>query len=242
MKNGKSQIGAYYPYIIFLFLFFYSCSENKRKQTIREVVAEWTGKQILFPEGIPCQSLGRDTFCINPANQNYKILLYVDSAGCSSCRLKLFEWKQIIEDADTSFSEQVDFLFFFQPKKQDERELQFMFRNNGFNHPVFIDRNCEIDRLNKFPSQTEYQCFLLDADNKVIMVGNPSLNTGIWQLFKKYISGENKTVLTRGIKEESLTFLKNPTLPPAFPLTRQKGRQKGGDEGTEIISIHSVPG
>jgi len=224
--------------VLIILLSLSTCKESKRKQTIREVVAEWTGKQIQFPTEIPCQCLGKDTFCINPANQNYKILLYVDSTGCSPCRLKLSEWKRIIEEADTIFSEPVDFLFFFQPKKQDERELQFLFRNNGFHHPVFIDRKRKIDRLNQFPSQIEYQCFLLDADNKVIMVGNPSLNTGIWQLFKKYILEREATVLTQGKKEESLTFLNRSTLPPTFPLTRQKG----GDKGTENISINSVPG
>jgi len=224
--KGKSQIRANTPYFLILLLLICSCAENKRKQTIREVVAEWIGKQILFPEGIPCQSLGMDTFCINPANQNYKILLYVDSTGCSGCRLKLSEWKRIMEEADTIFSEQVDFLLFFQPKKQDERELQFLFRNNGFHYPVYIDRKREIDRLNRFPSQTEYQCFLLDAENKVIMVGNPSLNTGIWKLFKKYILERETIVLTQGKKEESLTFHNSSTLPPAFPLTRQKGGDK----------------
>jgi len=158
-------------------------------QSIQQVVAEWREKQILFPSGIPCQSFGRDTDCINPSNPNYKILLYVDSTGCSSCRLKLSEWKRIIAESDSLFSREVDFLFFFQPKKHDETELQSLFRQNGFRYPVFIDTKNEIFELNKFPSQTDYQCFLLDKDNKVLMIGNPSINTGVWQLFKKYIAG-----------------------------------------------------
>jgi len=222
--------------LLILLLSFCSCKEDKRKKTIRDVVAEWTGREILFPEGIPCQFLGRDTCCIDPTNQNHKILLYVDSTGCSICRLKLTEWNAIMAEADTAFSEPVDFLFFFQPQKRDEQELQLWFRNIGFNHPVFIDRHNEIDRLNKFPSQVEYQCFLLDAHNKVIMLGNPSYNTGIWQLFKKYIKEGNKKIINQGKKEESLTFFNRTTLPPALPAG------KGGDKGTEIISMSSVPG
>ena len=214
--------------IIVSFLLLCSCKEG-REQTIRQIVAEWTGKEIQFPVGIPCQSLGQDTACIDFSNPAYKILLYVDSAGCTSCRLKLPEWKRIMAEADTLFSGEVDFLFFFQPKKRDERELQFMFRNNGFRHPVFIDTGNEIDKLNKFPSQTEYQCFLLDSDNRVILIGNPSLNTGVWQLFKKYIS-ERNSKLTQGKKEESLTFLNTATLPPDLPA-----KKKGGDKSNNLI-------
>jgi hypothetical protein len=220
--------------MIFLF-FLCSCKDEKRKQDIRHIVAEWTGKQIQFPDAVPCQSLGSETPCIDFSNPNYKILLFVDSLGCSSCRLKLPDWNRIIAEADSLFPQKVDFLFFFQPKKQDERELQMMFRNNGFRHPFFIDTENKINRLNKFPAETEYQCFLLDRDNNVLMVGNPSLNAGIWQLFKKYIL-ENDNKLIQGKKEESLTLSQLSTLPPALPF------KTGGDKGMEFISKNSVPG
>ena len=157
-------------------------------KSAKQIVAEWTGKEIVFPAGIPCQSMGSDIDYVDPANQNYKILLYVDSTGCTSCRLRLSDWKQIVAEADSLFRGRVDFLFFFQPKKQDEKELQFFFRQNGFTYPVFIDTNNEIDKINKFPSDIQYQSFLLDKDSKVLLIGNPSINKGIWQLFKKYIS------------------------------------------------------
>ena len=195
MQTTNRQGKAYGQYMIIVLLFLCSCKRDGRMQSARQIVAEWTGKEIQFPEGIPCQSLGQDTVCINTHNSTYKILLYVDSTGCSSCRLKqLFEWKNIMAEADSLFSGEVDFLFFFQPKKQDEKELQFLFRQYGFRHPVFIDTKNEIDKLNKFPSQTDYQCFLLDRDNRVLMIGNPSVNTGIWQLFKRYISGRDRSI------------------------------------------------
>jgi hypothetical protein len=198
-----------------------SCKENKRKQTIQQVVSDWTGKEIAFPNGISCQSMGNDIACPDFSNSNYKILLYVDSAGCSSCRLKLAEWNRIIAEADSFFAGEIDFLFFFQPKKQDEKELQFMFKQQNFRHPVFIDTNNELDRLNQLPNEAEYQCFLLDKDNKVLLVGNPSINTGIWRLYKRLIS-ESESKLTSTKREESLTFLNKPTLFPAFHLIRKE--------------------
>ena len=139
MRVANKLCGAYCQYVMIFLLLLCSCKEERRKQRIQQVVAEWTGKEILFPNGIRCQSLDTDIPCSDFSSQNYKILLYVDSAGCSSCRLKLAEWKQLIAEADSLFAGEVDFLFFFQPKKQNEKELQFLFRQNGFQHPVFID-------------------------------------------------------------------------------------------------------
>ena len=189
MKSENKQGRAYCQYMMIILLFLCSCKSDRRMQTAKQIVAEWTGKEILFPKGLYCTSIGQDTTCIDLYSDNFKIVFYVDSAGCTSCRLnQLSEWKKIMAESDSLFSGGVDFLFIFQPKKSDERELQIIFRNNGFSHPVFIDTENEIDHLNKFPSQADYQCFLLDRDNKVIMIGNPSNNTGIWALYKKYIS------------------------------------------------------
>ena len=166
---------------------FSSC-ENKLKKDAAKIVNEWTGKEIKFPQGIHCTSMGRDTTCLDLYSDNYKILLYVDSHGCTSCRLNLSKWKEIINESDTVFLRPPEFIFFFQPKQKDEKELQQIFRSNGFRYPVFIDKENEINKINKFPSKPEYQCFLLDKDNKVVVVGDPSLNRGIWDLFKRIIT------------------------------------------------------
>jgi hypothetical protein len=165
-----------------------SCKKNKHKEDAVKIVKEWTGKEIKFPKGIPCTSMEKDTTCVDLYANNYKILLYVDSLGCTSCRLKLAEWKKIISESDSVFSNPPEFIFFFQPKQKDERELQHILKNNGFRHPVFIDKENEINKLNKFPSKPEYQCFLIDKNNKIVIIGNPSYNRGIWDLFKRTIS------------------------------------------------------
>jgi hypothetical protein len=174
--------------VLLITVCFSSCKKNKQKEDATKIVKEWTGKEIKFPRGIPCTSMGKDTTCVDLYCENYKILLYVDSAGCTSCKLKLYEWKKIIAESDSVFSNPPEFIFFFQPKQKDEKELQQIFKNNGFNHPIFIDKENEINKLNKFPSKPEYQCFLLDKNNKVVIVGDPSVNRGIWDLFKRTIT------------------------------------------------------
>ena len=173
-----------------------SCKDNKKRDEATRIVAEWTGKEIKFPKELSCTSMGKDTTCVDLYSDNFKILLYVDSLGCTSCRLKLFEWKKIMQESDSLFIRKPEFVFIFRPKKRDEIELQSIFRNNGFHHPVFIDNENEIDKINKFPYNPEYQCFLLDKDNKVLMVGDPFINTGIWTLYKRIITESETRIIT----------------------------------------------
>lgn len=181
--------------ILFLLLSFFSvnsCKENKRqaeKAEIAKIVTEWIGKEILLPEDIPCYISGKDTLnilCEELFYKDYKILLYVDSTGCSDCRLKLYEWKQLVEEADSLFQDRVGFLLYFQPKSI--REIAFLFEQYRFDYPVFIDSKGIINKTNNFPQTKEYQCFLLDNNNKVLIIGNPVLNVRIWELYKSYIS------------------------------------------------------
>jgi hypothetical protein len=96
-----------------------------------------------------------------------------------------------MEEADTLFQGKVGFLLFFQPKST--REMALLFARDRFDYPVFMDINATINRLNGFPKEMEFQCFLLTKDNKALMIGNPVLNMNIWKLYKSQIAGGMKT-------------------------------------------------
>ena len=229
--NVKAETRRYvFVLVIVVAICSYSCSKNKRRDEVVKILSEWTGKEVRFPQGISCTSIGKDTTCIDLFSDNFKILLYVDSIGCTSCRLTLSAWKKIMQESDSVFIRKPEFVFFFHPKRRDEQGLQFIFIQNGFSHPVFIDKENEIGKLNKFPSNPEYQCFLLDRDNKVVMVGDPSLNTGVWALYKRVISERETRVLTMEKGEDFFKAIGNTTLPPYFPLIK-----KGGSKSTKLI-------
>ena len=187
MKTKSLKVSLVLLFFLFVTFSFYSC-RDKRREEVTKILKEWTGKEIRFPENLSCYVLGKDTlqeFCNENFHKEYKILMYVDSAGCSECRLKLFEWKQLIEEADSLFQGKVGFLLFFQPKNAEE--MKDLFLINRFDYPVFMDMGGAINNLNNFPQSTQYQCFLLDSENKVLMVGNPVLNQKIWELYKSQI-------------------------------------------------------
>ena len=174
-----------------LFLSFYSCKQNEKRAEAEKIVTEWMGKEIQFPKEYSCNILGKDTttaLCSDLFDKEYKVMLYVDSIGCTSCKLRLFQWNQLIEESDNLFKDKLSFLFFFHPK--DKKELQFLLKRDRMDYSVFLDLEDKINQLNHFPEQQSYQCFLLDKDNKVVMIGNPTLNPKIWELYKEQISGK----------------------------------------------------
>ena len=178
-------------FLLIVTLFISSCKDIRKKEDLSKVIIEWTGKGIVFPENIPCYTSGKETHsnqCYKQLLNEYRIFLYIDSIGCSSCRLQLPEWKQLIKETDSLFSGKVGFLFFFQPK--NIKEFRYIFARERFDYPLFIDTNGSINNINHLPKETQYQCFLLDKDNKVVMIGNPVSNPNIWELYKKQISGK----------------------------------------------------
>ena len=210
MPNGSTG-RAYCQYIILILLLLCSCKDHKRQEAAAKIVKEWTGKEIRFPDNVPCYISGKDTLpelCDDCFHKEYKILLFVDSMGCSSCRLQLLEWKQIMKEADSLFPDKVSFLLFFQLKNLNEINLLFV--QDQFDYPVFIDTNDDINRLNHFPQSMRYQCFLLDGDNKVLMVGNPVSNMKIWELYKLQIADgkqiETKTITSAVINKKEHNF------------------------------------
>jgi hypothetical protein len=178
--------------VLFLVYCFNACKDKKLIEAER-MVKEWVGKTVKFPENPECFILGRDTIsdvCADLFQKDYKILFYIDSTGCSGCRLKLSEMKQLITETDTMFHGQLGILIFFQPKSK--KEMKFLLKEAKFDYPVFIDMNNVVNKLNHFPNQEIYQSFLLDRDNKVLKIGNPILNIGIKRLYVAHILG-NKT-------------------------------------------------
>lgn len=186
LRTKKTGSNSIYRVGIILFLItgIISCKRDTKKTEAKNIVAEWTGKEIVFPVGIPCNYLGQDTICSN-LHSPYKILLYTDSTGCTDCKLQLYKWNALVKEAETDMPKQIGFHFYFQPK--DENELKFMFRRDYFNHTVYIDRQNKLHELNGFPNDMSYQCFLLDKDNRVLLIGNPTLNPKIWDLYKQTI-------------------------------------------------------
>ncbi|MDR0605734.1 MAG: hypothetical protein LBG80_15685, partial [Bacteroidales bacterium] len=172
--------------IVFFLLNSVAC-KNRKTSEADHIVKEWIGKQIQLPDIkpiIPYLRMKKDTVLLKSDDKEYKILLYIDSTGCTKCNLNLNIWESYIKELNFK----VNFMFYFHPKT--EEGLVFFLKHERFAYPVYVDNQNKLYKLNRFPQNPIFHCFLLDSNNKVISIGNPTNNPKIWELYKRIINGE----------------------------------------------------
>ena len=163
-----------------------SCRESDQERVAR-LVQEWQGKEIIFPEGLVFTRFVKDTVDYQIPESKFKVLVYVDSIGCISCKLQLYKWKSFIAHVDSATGGNVPFLFFFQSK--DDKEIRYLLKRDNFSHLVCIDHDNRMNAKNDFPQEQAFQSFLLDKDNRVKVIGNPIHNLAIQELYLKHLTG-----------------------------------------------------
>ena len=167
-----------------------SCEESREEAMLR-LVNEWNGKEIKFHSRSVFTIQGKDTVDFEFGNADYKVVTYIDSVGCTSCKLQLPRWKKLVAEVDSLTDGRVPFLFYFHPK--DMKELRYLTRRDDFTYPVCFDEKDELNRLNQFPTDMTFQTFLLDKDNKVVAMGNPVLNPKVKELYLNLVTGSHSS-------------------------------------------------
>ena len=171
------QLGAWVS--VFMLI---SCQNHSNLQASME---EFVGKELFLPEDL---RLCADS--VDNSEIHNKLIVWFDSTECGSCRMnRLYEWN---DDPVVHYAQglkgKFDVILIFSPKKQDARSLKFTLEGYDVSFPVIIDENGDFLRLNPhLPEDKRLHSFLLDKDNKVVLVGNPLGNEKLWELYKDQI-------------------------------------------------------
>lgn len=118
----------------------------------------------------------------------YKLVIYTDSAECSSCALNsMYEWTDILDSLQNHYPfAQAVFIFCPQTDKRKQFKVKMLHRN--FIYPIYLDTCNAFLRANPhIPSNPLLHSFLLDENDSVILVGNPVRNKKIEELFFKIL-------------------------------------------------------
>lgn len=175
--------------LIFLLISLCACQDTK-KERIASLFKEWEQKEIVFPDSLVFTIQGRDTVDYPISGNKYKIVTYVDSAGCTSCKLRLPQWKGLMQSVDSLNRDSVQFLFFFFPKSGTE--IYQVLLANRFKFPVCIDNSDAFNKLNHLPEDARFHTFLLNTDNRVLVVGNPVYSEQIKKMYLDVINGNQQ--------------------------------------------------
>ena len=226
--------------IILLLTIFLSACQDKQKEIITLLVKEWQGKQILFPENMVFTRFASDTTNFVIPTSDYKVLVFVDSIGCTSCKLQLSRWKEFIRYTDSISQKNIPFLFFFQ--FDDQWEIHSLLIRENFDKQICLDRSDSLNQLNHFPKDIRFQVFLLDKNNKVVVIGNPVHNPNVKELYLEEISRKQPVApiqTTVKVEKESLLL-------ETIPLGKSKDTLftlvNTGDQPLVIIDVTTTCG
>ena len=226
--------------IILLLTIFLSACQDKQKEIITLLVKEWQGKQILFPENMVFTRFASDTTNFVIPTSDYKVLVFVDSIGCTSCKLQLSRWKEFIRYTDSISQKNIPFLFFFQ--FDDQWEIHSLLIRENFDKPICLDRSDSLNQLNHFPKDIRFQVFLLDKNNKVVVIGNPVHNPNVKELYLEEISRKQPVApIQTNVKVEKESLLLE-----TIPLGKSKDTLftlvNTGDQPLVIIDVTTTCG
>ena len=69
-----------------------------------------------FPENAVVINLSKGQDEIIIGEQKMKIVVFVDSTGCTGCKLQLDAWKYYMEEIREKYNDKLMFMFYLQPR------------------------------------------------------------------------------------------------------------------------------
>ena len=165
-------------------LIFCSCANNR----LVKDVERFMGQQIAISTGLNAVWNGRDTVLTGFTEVPIKMVIWFNALDCTSCRAsRMYEWDDIVVYAD-SLSQWFSIVYLFTPQEEDLDKVYAALKADKFDYPVFIDQNANFVKQNpQLPKNRKLHNFLLDKNNKVVLVGSPLHNPALWMLYKNTI-------------------------------------------------------
>jgi hypothetical protein len=162
-----------------------SCKNRELRRELEEFVA----KEIVVHDGMWQIVGGQDSIFMNQTAEVTRLIVWVDSLGCSTCRInKMFEYAEMVDyckEIDNGFVP----LFVFSPPHSMIGDVIYAMKFNEFDYPIIIDEKQAFPAANPhIPADSRFHTFLIDKNGKVVLVGDPVNNPALWELYKTTIT------------------------------------------------------
>lgn len=168
--------------VILSFILFCSCTNTTTYS--ENLVKTLVGTELSIPDTMSCYIQSRN-IDLTTDWADYKIITYIDSTGCAPCRMKLPSWNAFIAEILSLTDKEVAFLMILH--SSGDEDISYALKRDNFLYPITYDEDGLFAEDNNLPESTPYTTFLLDGDNKIVLVGNPVLNPKLRDLYKKVI-------------------------------------------------------
>lgn len=162
-----------------------SC-ENSRKQELQSQVEALYGREVdLCTERMLTFYPKECSPCGHPRNARLNIVSFVDTASCSPCAMQnLLGWCGFIDSLDTYKGKIGAYFIFDTSHAMQEKAIEeapYVAEDIGV--PIYVDTLHIFAQTNRLSLSKRTQVFALDDRGKICLVGNPTENRELEELF-----------------------------------------------------------
>ena len=99
--------------------------------------------------------------------------------------MKLEIWTDLINELKTLSDIDIEALTVVETPAIEN--IAGVLKTKNYNNPVTFDPEGIFNKVNSLPLKSEHHCYLLDAENKIIAIGNPVFNPKIKDIYRQSI-------------------------------------------------------
>lgn len=160
------------------YIFFTACNNSKDK--MQKKIQQMQSMSISIPYSkMECWFNDSLSSINRYEHTRLKLVHYVDSAQCTTCYLQNVMQDGRLINIEKQTKNNFVNIFIIEPSPRRKQYLSSDYKNNLLPQVIFVDTAHIFMEKNKLPSETMYHTFLLDENNKIILVGNPLTNKKI---------------------------------------------------------------
>lgn len=179
MRKPTSIITNFFLVLVF-FLMLAACG-TQDSRLVREAKKLY-GKQIVLPSEYESLSVSGIPDIADEMYKRYKIVTYIDSSSCSECAFQLVKkWDELLRDIPLHAD--VGFIPVMYP--YDKEEITELLEQFKIEWPLLYDVKNEFIVRNKLNVLARNRTFMLDENNKIIVVGEPLNALPLWEVYKE---------------------------------------------------------
>lgn len=131
------------------------------------------------------------------SEKGMKLISFTDSSLCSVCNIKkMYLWNKIL-DLETQY-EGFNVFLILGVKQGMTSYISTQLYQSGITHPIYIDESQSLLTQNpQIPEESMYHTFLLDEDNNVLLVGNPTAGENMEKIMLEVLDSRLKKRVIR---------------------------------------------
>jgi len=169
-----------YLFLLFISLLFLTC-QNKSKQEITALLESFVNSQIVIPNNLLMKIHADKPLDSSLLTKSCKMIVYLNAKGCESCKMQalLSVYQFVLKNIHRK---NFGVVIILNPTYIESSD--HFLKNILFCHTVFYDLDGSFERLNpQLPKDERFHTFLLNQENKVILIGSPIRNAKLNKLY-----------------------------------------------------------